>query len=122
VITTQGYVQRESADAEFYSDWEIALSGGFAWTFDSPLCQCKYPWTWQLGGGVILRSYDAPDPTINLFEAEEDETWWARTAVVLPFAETWALVPQVEYRNQDSNYDIRKFDDLISLIGVQKRF
>ena len=122
VITTQGYVQREDADAEFYANWEIALSGGFAWTFDNPLCQCKFPWTWQLGGGVILRDYDAPDPTINLFEKEEDETWWARTAVVVPFAETWALVPQVEYRNQDSNYDIRQFDDLITMIGVQKRF
>ena len=122
VITTQGYVQREDADAEFYSDWEIALSGGFAWTFDNPLWQGQYPWTWQVGGGIILRNYDAPDPTINLFEAEEDETWWARTAVVIPVAETWALVPQVEYRDQKSNYDIREFDDLTTLLGVQKRF
>jgi hypothetical protein len=41
---------------------------------------------------------------------------------VLPVSETWALVPQVEYRNQESNYDIRKFDDLMALVGVQKRF
>ena len=122
VITTQGYMQREDADVKFYADWEIALSGGFAWTFDNPICQCKYPWTWQVGGGVILRDYDAPDPTINFFEAEEDETWWARTAVVVPVAETWALVPQVEYRDQRSNYDIRTFDDLTTLLGVQKRF
>ncbi len=122
VITTQGYVQREDADADFYANWEIAFSGGFAWTFDNPLWQGRYPWTWQLGGGVILRNYDAPDPTINFFEKEEDETWWARTAVVIPVAETWALVPQVEYRDQHSNYDIRKFDDLITLLGVQKRF
>ncbi|HZJ12707.1 MAG TPA: tetratricopeptide repeat protein, partial [Methyloceanibacter sp.] len=122
VITTQGYVQREDADVEFYADWEIALSSGFAWTFDNPLCRCKYPWTWQVGGGVILRDYDAPDPTINFFEAEEDETWWARTAVVVPVAETWALVPQVEYRDQRSNYDIRTFDNLTTLLGVQKRF
>ncbi len=122
VITTQGYVQREDADADFYANWEIAFSGGYAWTFDNPLWQGKYPWTWQVGGGVILRNYDAPDPTINFFEKEKDETWWARTALVLPFAETWALVPQVEYRDQNSNYDIRKFDDLITLLGVQKRF
>lgn len=122
VITTQGYVQREDAEADFYSDWEIALSGGFAWTFDNFLWQGQYPWTWQLGGGIILRNYDAPDPTINFFESEEDETWWARTAVVIPVAETWALVPQVEYRDQKSNYDIRTYDDLITLLGVQKRF
>jgi tetratricopeptide (TPR) repeat protein len=122
VVTTQGYGQREDADADFYKDWEIALSSGFAWTFDSPLCQCKYPWTWQAGGGVILRHYDAPDPTIDINTAERDEVWWSRTALVLPIAETWALVPQVEYRNQNSNYDIRTYDDLTTLLGVQKRF
>jgi hypothetical protein len=37
-------------------------------------------------------------------------------------AETWALIPQVEYRDQRSNYDIREFDDLMTVLGVQKRF
>jgi len=122
VITTQGYAQREDADVGFYSDWEIALSGGFAWTFGNPLWQGKYPWTWQVGGGIIRRDYDDPDPTINPTDPERDDTLWARTALVLPLAETWALVPQVEYRDQRSNYDIREFDDLITLLGVQKRF
>ncbi|MGH6801885.1 MAG: tetratricopeptide repeat protein [Methyloceanibacter sp.] len=122
VVTSQGYAQREDADAGFYADWEIALSGGFAWTFNNPLWQARYPWTWQVGGGVIRRDYDDPDPTINPNEAEEDTTWWGRTALVVPVAETWALVPQVEYRDQTSNYDIRVFDDLTALLGVQKRF
>jgi tetratricopeptide (TPR) repeat protein len=122
VVTTQGYAQRENADAGFFADWEIALSGGFAWTFNNPLWQARYPWTFQVGGGVIRRDYDDPDPTINPFVAELDTQWWSRGALVLPVAETWALVPQVEYRNQQSNYDIRKFDDLLALVGVQKRF
>jgi tetratricopeptide (TPR) repeat protein len=122
VVTTQGYAQREAADADFYADWEVAFSGGFAWTFDNPLWHGQYPWTWQAGGGVIKRNYDSPDPTINPVRAEEDDVWWSRTALVLPIAETWALVPQVEYRNQNSNYDIRKYDDLTTLLGVQKRF
>lgn len=122
VVTTQGYAQREDADASFYANWEIALSGGFAWTFDNPLWQGQYPWTWQLGGGITRRDYDDPDPTINPFEKERDDTLWARTAVVIPVAETWALVPQVEYRDQRSNYELREFDDLITLLGVQKRF
>ena len=71
---------------------------------------------------MIRRDYDDPDPTIDPNEAEEDTVWWGRTALVLPVAETWALVPQVEYRDQASNYDIRAFDDLTALIGVQKRF
>ena len=120
-MTTQGYAQREDADADFYADWEISLSGGFAWTFDSPF-ECKFPWTWQVGGGTILRDYDAPDPTIDPINSERDRTWWARTALVIPVAETWALVPQIEYRDQDSNYDLRKFDNLTTLLGIQKTF
>jgi hypothetical protein len=122
VVTTQLYGQREDAEVGYWSDWEIAFSGGFAWTFNNPLWQARYPWTWQVGGGVIRRDYDDPDPTIDPFEAEEDTMWWTRTALVLPVAETWALVPQVEYRDQHSNYDIRRYDDLTTMLGVQKRF
>jgi len=122
VLNAQTYGQREDAEVGFWADWEVSFAGGFAYTFNNPLWQSLYPWTFQLGGGVIRRNYDDPDPTINPNQAEEDTTWWARGAVVLPVAETWALVPQVEYRNQDSNYDIRKFDDLMALVGVQKRF
>ena len=122
VLTSQGYAQREDAEVGFYADWELALSGGFAWTFNNPLWQARYPWTWQAGGDAIRRNYDDPDPTINPNQAEEDTIWWGRTALVLPVAETWALVPQVEYRDQASNYDIRAFTDLTALVGVQKRF
>jgi hypothetical protein len=122
VVTTQGYAQRENAEVGYYKDWEIALSGGFAWTFDNPLWQARFPWTFQAGGGVIKRDYDDPDPTINPVDPENDLVLWTRGALVLPVAETWAMVPQVEYRNQDSNYDIRKYDDLTALLGVQKRF
>jgi hypothetical protein len=122
VVTTQLYAQREDAEVGYWSDWEIAFSGGFAWTFNNPLWQARYPWTLQVGGGVIRRDYDDPDPTIDPDEAEEDTMWWTRTALVLPVAETWALVPQVEYRDQQSNYDIRRYDDLMTMLGVQKRF
>ncbi len=50
---------------------------------------------------MIRRDYDDPDPTIDPFDNEEDTVWWTRGALVLPVAETWALVPQVEYRDQD---------------------
>lgn len=122
VLTTQGYAQRESVKAGFYSDWEIAFSAGLAWTFANPLRAGGFPWTWQIGAGGIRRDYDDPDPTINPVEAETDRIFWGRTALVVPLAETWALIPQVEYRDQKSNYDIRAFDDLTALLGVQKRF
>jgi hypothetical protein len=122
VLTTQGYAQREDVTAGFYSDWEMAFSGGLAWTFDNPLWQARFPWTLQVGAGAIHRDYDDPDPTINPNTPETDRVFWTRGALVLPVAETWALVPQVEYRDQESNYDIRAFTDLTALVGVQKRF
>ena len=122
VVTSQLYAQRENAEVGYWKDWEIAYSMGFAWTFNNPLRQARYPWTLQVGSGVIRRDYDDPDPTIDPNEAESDTVWWTRGALVLPVAETWALVPQVEYRDQNSNYDIRKWDDLTALVGVQKRF
>ncbi len=122
VITTQGYAQREDVKADFYSDWEMAASGGFAWTFNNPLWQAQYPWTFQWGAGFVRRDYDDPDPTINPNVAETDKVFWTRGALVLPVAQTWALVPQVEYRDQQSNYDIYSFTDLTALVGVQKRF
>ncbi|MEJ2518352.1 MAG: hypothetical protein P8Y82_10420 [Methyloceanibacter sp.] len=122
VLSTSAYAQREAAEVDFYSNTEVAVSAGFAWTFKNPLWRADYPLTWQLGGGVIRRDYDDPDPTIDFTESERDDTWWARTAVVVPVAETWALVPQVEYRDQQSNYDLRTFDNLTAILGVQKRF
>ncbi|ODS00972.1 hypothetical protein AUC68_13720 [Methyloceanibacter methanicus] len=122
VLTTAGYAQREAADASFYSNTEVALSAGLAWTFTNPFWAAQFPLTWQLGGGIIRRDYDDPDPTINPVAPERDDTWWARTAVVVPVAETWALVPQVEYRDQQSNYDLRTFDNLTAILGIQKRF
>src|SRR5262249_12748290 len=68
VITTQAYAQREAAKADFFADTEIAVSGGFAWTFNNPLWQAQYPWTFQWGAGLLRRDYDEPDPTINVNE------------------------------------------------------
>jgi hypothetical protein len=41
---------------------------------------------------------------------------------VLPVAETWAMIPQVEIRDQQSNYETSEFDDFSATLGLQKRF
>ncbi len=101
----------------------MAVSGGFAWTFNNPLWQAQYPWTFH---GRRRRRFagtmTSPIRPSIANEAEIDRVFWTRGAIVLPVAETWALVPQVEYRDQQSNYDIYAFTDLTALLGVQKRF
>jgi hypothetical protein len=123
VLIVQGYAQREDADVGFYANIEVGASAGIAWTFANPLAAAgRYPWTLQVGAGGINRTYDDPDPTINPFNSEVDKTFWGRAALLIPVNATWALVPQVEIRDQDSNYEISKYDDFSTLVGLQKRF
>jgi hypothetical protein len=123
VLVVQGYAQHEAAEVGFYTNTEIGASAGIAWTFANPLAAAgRYPWTLQVGAGGIHRRYDDPDPTINPFQSEVDKTFWGRAALLIPVAETWAAVPQVEIRDQDSNYEISKYDDFSALVGLQKRF
>lgn len=122
VLTIQAYDQRENADAGFYANWELGASAGISWTFGNPLVAGRYPWTLQVGAGGIHREYDDPDPTINPFQSETDRTFWGRAALIVPVTESLAMVPQIEIRDQDSNYEISRFDDFSALVGLQKRF
>jgi tetratricopeptide (TPR) repeat protein len=121
ILTIEGYDQRENAVASFYADWEMGASAGISWTFGNPFAW-QWPWTLQVGAGAIHRRYDDPDPTIDPNAVEVDRQFWGRAAVVIPVAATWAMIPQVEIRDQTSNYAIRDFDDLSALLGFQKRF
>jgi len=123
VLIVEGYDQRENADADFYANWEIGGSAGIAWTFANPIrAEARFPWTLQAGAGGLNRTYDDPDPTINPHAREVDNTFWSRVALVLPVAETWAMIPQVEIRDQQSNYETAEFDDFSATLGLQKRF
>jgi hypothetical protein len=123
ILIVEGYDQRENADAGFYANWELGGSVGVAWTFANPIrAEARFPWTLQAGAGGLNRTYDDPDPTINPNEREVDNTFWSRVALVLPIAETWALIPQVEIRDQQSNYETAEFDDFSATLGLQKRF
>jgi hypothetical protein len=123
VLIIQGYNQREEAEVGFYTNWELGASAGIAWTFANPLAAAgRYPWTLQVGAGGIHRRYDDPDPTISFTQTEVDRTFWGRAALIVPVNDTLAMVPQVEIRDQDSNYEISRFDDFSALVGLQKRF
>jgi hypothetical protein len=54
VITTQGYAQRENAKVGFYSDYELAASGGFAWTFNKSIVASAIPLDLPVGRGRDL--------------------------------------------------------------------
>ncbi len=123
ILIVEGYAQRENADASFYANVELGGSAGISWTFGNPLVTAgRYPWTLQVGAGGITRHYDEPDPTINPLQSEVDRTFWGRAAVVIPVTESLAMIPQIEIRDQQSNYEVYAFDDFSALLGLQKRF
>jgi tetratricopeptide (TPR) repeat protein len=121
ILTIEGYDQRDNATSGFEANWELGASAGISWTFGSPFAW-RYPWTLQVGAGGIHRSFDDPDPTINPNASEVDRQFWGRAAMVVPVSESLAMIPQVEIRDQQSNYEISRFDDFAALIGLQKRF
>jgi hypothetical protein len=121
-LVVQAYAQREDAKVGYYANWELGASGGIAWTFANPIAVGRYPWTLQVGAGGIQRNYDDPDPVISATQTESDTTFWGRAAVIIPVSDTLAMVPQIEYRDQNSNYEISRFDDFSALVGLQKRF
>jgi tetratricopeptide (TPR) repeat protein len=122
VLIIEGYGQRDDATVGFYTDVELGASAGISWTFGNPIAAGRYPWTLQVGAGGIHRQYDDPDPTIDPLEAEVDRQFWGRAALVIPVSESLAMVPQIEIRDQQSNYQISRFDDFSALVGLQKRF
>ena len=65
----------------------------------------RYPWTLQVGAGGIHRNYDDPDPTIDPNRRGRQDVLGPRGASYRS-PTTWAMIPQVEIRDQQSNYEI----------------
>lgn len=121
VLTVQGQAQRENSAARYYANWQVSGAGALSWTFANPIRTGGNPWTWQIGGGGLHRQFDQPDTAISQ-QTEADRVFWARSSMIIPVSDSLALVPSVEYLNQNSNYSISRYDDLSALIGLQKTF
>jgi hypothetical protein len=113
---------REEVDADFYDNWEYAGNAAATVVFRNPVIADSYPWAFNLGGGYIYREYDAPDPTIDATEAEEDDEYWVSGALNVPVQEWLAIIPQAEYRNRESNYDTRDFEAVTLSLGLFAKF
>ena len=121
-IFAAGRLTREDVEAGFYDNWEYGGLAGATVLFDSPLPALEYPWALNVGGGYLWRDYDDPDPTINAQESENDKEYWINGALNIPLREWLALMPQVEYRNQSSNYPTRDYDVLTISVGLYAKF
>lgn len=120
--TVEVRVRRQSTDADLYANWEWGGSWGAVYQFRNPFAWDDQVWTLQGGTGLLFRHYDAPDPVIDPTESERDFIYWGRMALVVPVRGDLSVVPQIEYRNHDSNYDIRSFDNFTAMVGMNWSF
>lgn len=114
--------ERRNADRSYLSDWEIGGAVGGSFVFRSPIPSQALPWTVSLSAGFLNRSFDDPDPIINISEAEVDREGFVQGILTIPVRETVSLQAVVGYRDVRSNYDIHAFDDFSASLGIMKSF
>jgi hypothetical protein len=123
VLTGGGRIARFDVDADFYSGWEFGIEASATQTFRSPL-PALAPDDWAIGANVlyIRRDFDDPDPTINASDAERDDYISVTGSLTVPVSEHFAVVPQLQYQNQDSNYPLEEFETWTIFLGLAARF
>ncbi len=121
-LSAAGRLTREDVEAGFYDNWEYGGIAGAIFLFKSPLPALEHPWSLNLSGGYLWRDYDQPDPSINPAASERDEEYWLNGALNIPLREWLALMPQAEYRQQQSNYPTRDYDVLTLSLGLYAKF
>jgi hypothetical protein len=110
------------ADADYQSSWEVGGLLGGSLAIPSPVEKQNDPWVLVVTGGYLYRDYDEPDPTINAQESEIDEEAFVQGILTVPISDGWALQAAGGYRNIDSNYDTKKFDNINASLAAVKQF
>lgn len=113
--------QRE-ADRDDLSYFEIGFQLGAILDFRSPFPAQADPWSLGLSAGYLSRDYDQPDPLFSATNAEEDEEFFVESALTVPLRDDWAVQATLGYRDVSSNYDLRRYDNVSTSLGVVKRF
>jgi hypothetical protein len=121
-LSAAGRLVREDVEAGFYDNWEYGGLAGATVLFKSPVPVLEHPWALNIGGGYLWRDYDEPDPIINMNASEKDDEYWLNGALNIPLREWLAVMPQAEYRRQESNYPTRDYDVLTISVGLYAKF
>ncbi|MGE0210334.1 MAG: hypothetical protein AB7S41_01425 [Parvibaculaceae bacterium] len=113
-----GRFAREETRENFLDNWEYGVQGALNVVFDGPGPLPDYPWAVNLSGGYLHRDFDAPDPAVNAQAKENDDEYWVAGRLSVPVHKNVAIMPQVEYRNVDSNYKTRDYDSFTAMLGL----
>ena len=116
-----GYVQHDFAEVDYLAYTEAGFFAGPSFAF-SPLIGDGAPWIFSPGAGFVYRRFEGPDPIISVDETEHDWELYVGADLTIPLQQDWALLAETEYRNSDSNYTTRDFDNFSLSLSVVKSF
>jgi tetratricopeptide (TPR) repeat protein len=121
-LAANGYLQYSDARQDYLENTEVgfALSPSFA--FDSPFGDGWQDWIISPAAGFVYRRYAGPDPAIDPNVTEWDWELFVGGELTVPLQESWALLAETEYRNYDSNYPTRDFDNFSVSLSLLKSF
>lgn len=116
------YVQDTQAERPFLAYTETGIAGSLSFAFNAPFKLDTGPWIFSPNAGFIHRSFDGPDPFVNVNEAERDNESFIGASLLVPLKDDWGILAETEYRNFDSNYPMFEFDDFSVSLSVVKSF
>ena len=118
-------VERENVDADFFSYYQVGGEFGVTTTLTSPFTgegTFKNVMFFDVTGGYRHTGYDEADPAINANNKQKSNELFARATLTIPVADNFTIVPQVEYRDNSSNYDLYDFNGWTAYIALGKKF
>jgi len=117
--------ERENVKSGINDYFQLSGEIGATATMASPFSKDKtfnQVMYFDVTGGYSYTGYDEPDPSINANARQRKNILFARATLTIPIANNMTIVPQVEYRDNNSNYDIYKFSGWSAYIALGKRF
>jgi len=120
-LFANGYLQHDFAEVDYAAYTETGFFAGPSFAF-APLIGDGAPWVFSPGAGFVYRKFEGPDPVVDLYDAEYDWELYVSADLTVPLQNDWALLAETEYRNSDSNYTTREFDNFSVTLSVVKSF
>lgn len=112
--------ERRDAREYFESNYSVGGSLGARMSFSDPFAMTEAPWTLGVTGGYLRRRYDAP--AVFAADPQSDEEAFIDVTLSMPVAERWAMIANATYRNVDSNYDMKNFDNVSGTLSFVRQF
>lgn len=120
VILAGAEAERRDAETGDSSNYAVGGSLGARMSFADPFAVSKVPWTLSVTGGYIYREYDEAE--FGMAEVQTDDEAFVDVTLAVPVADGWSMLASGGYRNLDSNYDMKTFDNVSGTLTIVRQF